>query len=167
MCSVSCAPRSPTLGFGICANEPLLRTWRGHSCLQRRHSCRRSYVFLDLRVFARRDDFAPPAPLRLQVGYVGQDGILRPIGNRPSDERARARQRRVANPPQVANLPYIAPESLRSPWHSRPRVDLGERWPLTACGLVALYYYPSYSLRAATILYSPPALRAPSQQSHA
>jgi hypothetical protein len=31
----------------------------------------------------------------------------------------------------------------------------------------ALYYYPSYSLRAAAILYSPPAVRAPSQQSHA
>jgi hypothetical protein len=30
-----------------------------------------------------------------------------------------------------------------------------------------MYYYPSYSLRAATILFSPPAVRAPSQQSHA
>ena len=36
-------------------------------------------------------------PLRLQNGYVGHDGILRPIGNRPSDELARARKRRVAN----------------------------------------------------------------------
>ena len=79
----------------------------------------------------------PPAaaPNRL----VGQDGILRPIGNRPSDELARARERRVANPPQVANLPYIAPESFRSPWHSRPRVDLAERWPLTPCGFAALW----------------------------
>jgi NAD(P)-dependent dehydrogenase (short-subunit alcohol dehydrogenase family) len=32
---------------------------------------------------------------------------------------------------------------------------------------INVYYYPSYSLRAATILYSPPAVRAPSQQSHA
>jgi len=47
-------------------------------------------------------------------------------------------KRRVDNPPQVANLPYIAPESFRSPWHSRPRVDLAERWPLTACGSAAL-----------------------------
>jgi hypothetical protein len=52
-------------------------------------------------------------PLRLQSGDVGQDGILRPIGNRPSDELASARKRRVANPPQVANLPYTAPESRR------------------------------------------------------
>jgi len=39
-------------------------------------------------------------------------------------------KRRVANPPQVANLPYIAPEK---------RVDLAERWPLTACGVAALW----------------------------
>ena len=54
-------------------------------------------------------------PLRLQAGYVGQDGILRPIGNRPSDELASSRKRRVANlfanAAQVANLPYIAPDS--------------------------------------------------------
>ena len=36
---------------------------------------------------------------------MGQDGILRPIGNRPSD----AFGRRVANPPQDAILPHIAP----------------------------------------------------------
>ena len=57
--------------LAICANEPLLRTWRGHSCLQRCHSCRRSLVghasacpversstcsrvFLRLRRFQRR-----------------------------------------------------------------------------------------------------------------
>jgi hypothetical protein len=28
----------------ICASETSLRTWRGHSCLQRRHSCRRRIV---------------------------------------------------------------------------------------------------------------------------
>jgi hypothetical protein len=54
----------------------------------------------------------PQNSRRLSVcvpGYVGQDGIqdgiLRPIGNRPSDELASARKR------QVANLPFIAPES--------------------------------------------------------
>jgi hypothetical protein len=58
---------------------------------------------------------SPPAAL--QGGDVGQDGILRPIGNRPSDELASARKRRVTNPAQVANsaqvanLPYIAPDS--------------------------------------------------------
>src|ERR1700691_5366980 len=59
--------------------------------------------------------FCAARPLRLQTGYVGQDGILRPIGNRPSDELARARKRRGVNPPQGAHLPYIAPESFRSP----------------------------------------------------
>ena len=55
--------------------------------------------------------YYPPVSLRAQTGYVGQDGILRPIGNRPADELTK---RRVDNPPQVANLPYIAPEGERS-----------------------------------------------------
>ena len=45
--------------------------------------------------------------------------------------------------------------------------DRASIWSRTACGFAALYYYPSYSLRAATILYSPPAVRALSQQSNA
>src|SRR5580700_5741715 len=41
--------------------------------------------------------------------FVGQDGMLRPIGNRPSD----AFGRRLANPPQDAILPDIASEIPR------------------------------------------------------
>ena len=35
--------RSSPLGLGHLHNELSLRTWRGHSCLQRRHSCRRRF----------------------------------------------------------------------------------------------------------------------------
>jgi hypothetical protein len=35
---------SPPSVLAICFNEPLLRTWRGHSCQQRGHSCRRRRV---------------------------------------------------------------------------------------------------------------------------
>ena len=37
---------------------------------------------------------------------VGQDGILRPIGNRPV-KIFLIQNRRITNPPQVTNLPYF------------------------------------------------------------
>jgi hypothetical protein len=72
---------------------------------------RQAFCITILYILCAPRRFCSARPLRLQNGYVGQDGILRPIGNRPSDELARARKRRVDNPPQVANLPYIAPDS--------------------------------------------------------
>src|SRR5882672_5022620 len=39
-------------------------------------------------------------------GFVGQDGILRPIGNRPSTGLDKISRRPIANRPQVTNLPH-------------------------------------------------------------
>jgi len=62
---------------------------------------------------------------KARVPFVGQDGILRPSGTRPSrssmeptDAQADATKRRVANPLQDAILPYkepAIPVSYRSP----------------------------------------------------
>jgi len=38
--------------------------------------------------------------------FVGQDGILRPIGNRPVSNSG-INLRRITNPPQVTNLPHM------------------------------------------------------------
>ena len=54
--------------------------------------------------------------------------LFSPPAAPPSDELASARKRRVANPPQVANLPYIAPDSS-SIWLN------ADRLPLTADSL--------------------------------
>ncbi len=39
------------------------------------------------------------------IYFVGQDGILRPIGNRPYNFLHSSR--RITNPPQVTNLPHM------------------------------------------------------------
>ena len=57
------------------------------------------------------------APKLLSFGWhrassVGQDGILQPIGNRPSAV-SMVSTGRVTNPPQVDNLPHLASRSFR------------------------------------------------------
>jgi hypothetical protein len=86
-----------------------------------------------LKILCASRRFCAARPLRLQIGYVGQDGILRPIGNRPSDELARARKR------QVANLPYIAPDSS-SIWLNAGRLQLAS---LPRCGADCSLWTPA------------------------
>jgi hypothetical protein len=43
---------------------------------------------------------------------AGQVGNLRPIGNRPVSN-SEINRRRIANPPQVTNLPHIAAWDVR------------------------------------------------------
>ena len=50
--------------------------------------------------------YSSPVRQHSQNSFVGQDGILRAVGNRRSTV-CPASRRRVSNPPQVANLPHI------------------------------------------------------------
>jgi HlyD family secretion protein len=50
------------------------------------------------------------------AGFVGQDGILRPIGNRPSEGFSRSSGRPIANRPQVTNLPHKGVWILLGVW---------------------------------------------------
>ncbi len=66
-------------------------------------------VLLILCFFARCDDLVQ------SYYFVGQDGILRPIGNRPYNFLHSSR--RITNPPQVTNLPHM----IRINFAAKPR----------------------------------------------
>src|SRR6202044_3569437 len=59
--------------------------------------------------------------------YVGQDGILRPIGNRPGRPPRERPRRRVANPPQDAITPHIRPKGASSRMSRNDAQDFAQR----------------------------------------
>jgi hypothetical protein len=79
------------------------------------------------------------------VYFVGQDGILPPIGNRP-DNFSGFRTRRITNPPQVTNLPhnYFKWNSASAPFGPTAHPVLLERklMALYACSSKRFQLFP-------------------------